>query len=495
VAAGFILLILGCTAMSIRLNWLYLIPALLCGNAFLLPAADFSLGPVYEEFTSTLTSTHRKEALGPLYYSEHQKETDAWCVPPLFYYGKDEGTESMEFDMLYPILTYDRFGAEYRFQILQLFSFAGGLSYSETNVHRFFLYPIYWQQRSAIPERNFTAFLPFYGHINNHLFRDEVKFVMLPIYVQSRKQDVVIDNYMWPFVDVRHGNGMTGWQFWPFYGHDHKELTYSTNHWGDAEPVFGYDKKFVMWPFYASATLGIGTSNIETQTVVFPLFSKTRSPLRKSTTYFWPFGYTRTVDYASKYTEWDFPWPLVEFAHGEGKETRRVWPLFCQARTAMAEDNWYLWPVYKFNRVNSGSLDRRRARILFFLYSDTVEKNTETGEAKHLVNFFPFYSSRTDLNGNKRFQALSILEPFVPNNKSIERGWAPLYSLWRSEENTETKASSQSLLWNLYRRETNPEGQKWSALFGLFQHQITGENSRWRLFYIPLDKSRRGGKS
>jgi hypothetical protein len=481
--------------MSVRLNWIYLLPALLSGSAFTLPAGEFSLGPAYSEFRSTLTSADRTEAAGPFYYSEHHENADSWAVPPLFYYGRDKATESQEFDVLYPLLTYDRFGPEYRFQIIQLFAFSGGQSYSETNVHRFILFPIYWQQRSGIPERNWTAVLPFYGNIKNHIFRDEVKFVMLPFYVQTRKGDVVIDNYVWPFVDVRHGNGMTGWQFWPFYGHDHKELTYSTNMWGDAEPVGGYDKKFVMWPFYVNATLGIGTTNVETQKIVFPLFSKTRSPQRESTTYFWPFGYTKTVDYVKKYTEKDYPWPLIVFAHGEGKETRRVWPFFSEARTPTLEDNWYLWPVYKYNRINSEPLDRRRTRILFFLYSDTIEKNTETGVANHLINFFPFYSSRTDLKGNKCFQVLTILEPFIPNNKSIERNWSPLWSLWRSEENVETQASSQSLLWNLYRRDTAPEEKKWSILFGLLQHQTTPDTSRWRLFFIPLDKSRKAGKN
>jgi len=92
------------------------------------------------------------------------------------------------------VIGYDRFGPEYRFHIIQVFSFSGGQTQSETNVNRFTLFPIYFQQRSATPELNYTALLPIYGTLKNRLFRDEMHFVMLPLYVQSRKKDIVTDN-------------------------------------------------------------------------------------------------------------------------------------------------------------------------------------------------------------------------------------------------------------------------------------------------------------
>ena len=44
------------------------------------------------------------------------------------------------------------------------------------------------------------------------LFRDEIFFVMFPIYSQTRKKDVVTDNYLYPFFHLRHGDGLHGWQ-------------------------------------------------------------------------------------------------------------------------------------------------------------------------------------------------------------------------------------------------------------------------------------------
>ena len=449
-------------------------------------SSEHSFGPAYHEFGLTLAPGHRTEALGPLWYAERKESARLWAVPPIFSYTLDEETDFAEFDFAYPVITYDRFGSEYRFHIFQLLSFAGGRTQSETNVSRFTLFPLYFQQRSAIPEKNYTAVIPFYGHLKNRLFRDEVNFVMLPIYVQSRKRDVVTDNYVYPFVHSRRGNGLKGWQVWPLTGHEHKVVTTRTNIWGETDTSAGHDKFFVLWPLFFNQTTGIGTTNPVHQQVLLPLYSRLRSPQRDSTRYLWPLGITHTVDREKKYIEWGTPWPLIVFDRGEGKTTSRVWPLFSQSHTATLESDWYLWLVYKFNRINSAPLDRRRTRILFFLYSDIIEKNTETGAALRRSDFWPLFTVQRDFDGSKRLQVLAPLEPFLPNNKSIERDYSPVWSLWRSEKNAKTGAASQSLIWNLYRRDAAPESRKYSLLFGLFQYQSSAAGKRWRVLYIPF---------
>src|SRR5262249_15913845 len=215
--------------------------------------------------------------------------------------------------------------------------------------------------------------------IKNRLFRDEAHWVMLPFYVQSRKRDVVTDNYVYPFFHLRHGDGLQGWQFWPITGREHKELTTRTNHWGDTEPIAGHHKFFVLWPFFFNQTVGIGTTNPAHQQLFVPFYNPLRSPLRDSISYPWPLGITHTIDREKKYREWGTPWPLVVFARGEGKTTSRVWPFFSHAHSEALDSDWYLWPVYKVNRIHFAPLERRRMRVMFFLYSDVIEKSTETG--------------------------------------------------------------------------------------------------------------------
>ncbi len=449
-----------------------------------------SLGPLHHQFKLTLDPGDRAETLGPVYYSERKESTRLWASPPLFSYTLDEATDFEEFDFLYPLLSYDRFGDEYRFHIFQVFSFSGGKTLTDTNVHRFTLFPFYFQQRSAIPEKNYTALIPLYGHLRNRLLRNEVNFALMPLYVQTRKRDIITYNVPYPFFHLRYGDGLKGWQFWPLIGSEHKSVTTRTNAWGEPEIVGGHDKFFAAWPFFFNQTTGIGTENPERHQAFIPFYSFLRSPQRDSTTYFWPFGLTITDDRAKKYHEVGAPWPLVVFGSGEGKTTRRFWPLFSRSENEFLESTWYLWPLYKYNRVHSAPLDRERTRLLLFLYSDLVERNIETGAALHRVDFWPLFTFRRGLDGHERLQLLSILESLIPNNKSIERNWSPLWAFWRAEKNPTTGAASQSLLWNLYRREVSPGARKSSFLFGLFQHQSGPDGKRWRVFFLPPGKNR-----
>jgi hypothetical protein len=87
-------------------------------------------------------------------------------------------------------------------------------------------------------------------------------------------------------------------------------------------------------------------------------------------------------------------------------------------------------------------------------------------------------------------QILAPIEPVLPGNRGIERNWSPLWSLWRSENNSKAGASSQSLLWNFYRDDTTPAAKNCSLLFGLFQYQSSAEIKEMRIFYLPVFWSR-----
>jgi hypothetical protein len=450
---------------------------------------EVSAGPLFERFNLTLNEGYRTEALSPLFYEEHKDTGWTWAVPPLLSYSVDSASSLKEFDFAYPVLTYDRYGKQYRWQLFQVLNFTGGESQRETNRDRFTLFPIYFQQRSSDPAENYTALIPFYGTIKSHMFRDEIHFVMWPIYCQTRKRDVVTDNYMVPFFDLRHGDGLKGWQLWPLVGNEHKDVTTLTNGFGDVETVPGHDSFFAAWPIYFNDRSGLGTANPVLHQGVIPAYTMERSPQRDSTTVLWPF-FTHTIDREKKYTEWDTPWPFVEFAHGEGKSTHRVWPVFSHARSPTLESGFFLWPVYKYDQIHSEPLERRRDRILFFLYSDIHETNTETGASRRRADLWPLYAWHRDFNGNTRFQVLALLEVWVLGSHKIDRDYSPFWAIWRAEKNAKTGARSQSLLWNLYRHEVSPEKKKVTALFGLYQYRSDAEGRRVRLFYLPTWKSK-----
>src|SRR5471030_2125226 len=211
---------------------------------------NFSAGPFYDQFPLTLDSGRRTEAAGPFFYKQEKDSEKTWAIPPLFSHERDPSIEQSEDDFLYPLLTCEHYGREYRWQLVQLFSFSGGQNPDDSRKKQFTIFPFYFQQRSPDTNENYTALFPIYGHINGRLFRDKIFFILFPIYGETQKRDVVNDNYLYPFFNVRHGDGMHGWQFWPFVGSEHKDVTSKTNGFGDVEIIGGYDSHFVAWPFY-----------------------------------------------------------------------------------------------------------------------------------------------------------------------------------------------------------------------------------------------------
>ena len=435
------------------------------------PACD--RGPWLARFQLTLEDGWRTEAAGPFYYSE-TKGDDAkehnWAIIPFYSDYENPDVESSEQDILYPLFSRIRYGQQYRWQFGQLWSKAGGEEPTDTHTVRKTIYPFYFRQTAPDTNLNYVAYVPFYGHLKHRLSRDEIFFVMFPFYAETRKKDVITDNYLYPFVHVRHGDGLQGWQVWPIVGHEHKDVTTETNGFGDVTVNGGHDQSFWLFPFHLKQDNGIGTDNPEKIRASIPFYFYSRSPQRDSTTVLFPL-FTWIDDRAKKYHEWQGPWPVVIFTRGAGKTTDRVWPLFSRSHNDSMESDSYGGPLYTFLRTHTELLDFRRTRVAFYLYENVVEKNLETGAEKRRVDMWPFFTWRKDFNGNEQLHVLSPVEPALPDNRGVERNWAPFWTLWRSEKNVKTGVSTASLLWNFYRSETRDGHKKVSLCFGLFRYE------------------------
>jgi hypothetical protein len=438
----------------------------------------------------TLEPGDRLEVLGPLFSREERDEQREWVLAPLISSVTNAGVGSRSLDILYPLFTYDRIGQEYRWQLFQVFNSVGAENQEGTHPRRFSLFPIYLQQRSEDTNLNYTSVFPFYGSVKNRLRRDEIKYVLFPAYLESRRKDVVTRNYLFPVFHMRRGDQLEGWQVWPLYGQEHKGVTYRTNTVDEVETVGGGRSFFAFWPLVLGQDSGVGTPHESRTRAVLPLFSYIRSPGRDSTTFVWPL-FTVTDDRAKGYREWDLPWPLVVFARGEGKTANRVWPLFSHAYSTNLESGFVLWPLYKYNAVRTESYERERRRILFFLYSRKREVERDPGRTRERTALWPLFVAQRDSDGNRRVQVLALLEPIWPDNGAVRRNYSPLWWIWRYEKNARTGAESRSLLWNLARWEKSPEASKGSFLFGLFKYERSSAGRDWRLFYFPLGRTMR----
>ncbi len=429
-------------------------------------------------------------SVGPFYEHRDTESGQVTSIAPIYSSFSEHALDHHEWDLLYPLISYDQYGDERRLHVLQLFSLSGGTSNTNTTKSTT-VFPFYFRQESEDPKKRYQALLPFYGTLKNRLFRDEIKVVAFPLYLQSRKKDVVTDNYLVPFFHRRHGNALQGWQVWPLAGWETKDLTTKTNVLGEVSPVGGHKKFSMAWPFYFRHQTELGTANPETAHALLPLFSSFKSPLRDSLTVPWPVGVTLTHDREKQYREVGLPWPFIVFARGEGKTANRIWPFFGNAANPSLKSHFYLWPLYRYRQLETDYERQEKTRWLFFLYTDYREKDLQKDRQSRRRALWPLFTQHVSETGVKRFQLVTPLEPLLPVNETVIRQYSPFWALWRSQHDPVNETRSQSFLWNLYRRDVTKSRVNGSALFGLVRWQRTEQNRSLKLFGMNIKRKSR----
>ena len=442
--------------------------------------AELHWGPAWDDYRLTLRPGEATEAFGPLWGSERSDGSWLWRLSPFVSHIEDPAIQRSEYEVLYPIFSYGRFGGEYAARFLQFFEFTGSTTPDDEAKDRKTLFPFFYYQKSTNPTNGYCAVLPLYGHLRNRLFRDEVSFVLAPLWVSSKKRGVQTDNVLFPFFHSRHGAGVQGWQMWPLVGSESKEITYRLNNLEEREVVPGHERQFFLLPFFIHERTGIGTENAATSWYFFPAYLQTRSPEMDYTSVFFFAHRTNRVE---KFSEWSAPWPFIGWANGPGKTARRIWPLWGRASSPSLESDFLFWPLYTHRGLTGPTLRRDRTRMLYFAYSDQHLVNTANGDDYRRRDLWPLFTWRKELNGQSRLQVFAPVEPLLPTNQSIERLYAPIWSVYRAEADPKTGQASQSLLWNFWRRDVTPIRTRTSFLFGAVQTQKTASGRQWRFLW------------
>ena len=448
-------------------------------------------GPLYDSFELTLREGRRTEVLGPLLSWEREPEREGWALHPLLSTECYPAMDRRSVDVLYPLFTYDRVGPESRWQLFQLLSGSHGADQQERRTERFTLFPVVFWERSEDPDRRTFAVLPFYGHLERRLFRDEIDVVLFPLWSRTRKRDVVTENWLYPFVHVRQGEGLVGWQLWPVYGYEKKEVTWRTNFWGEEVRVPGHVKRFVAWPFFVEHQTGQGSDRPMHQTAFVPFYASSRSSEHQSTSWGWPLGVTVSTNAKTGYHEVGAPWPFVVWGQGPGRTTCRLWPLYGLTHTPHRQSRFFLWPLWQSRRNELSDLTRHDRRVALFVYRE-LREDFRDGSRRSRHDLWPLGTYRRDSDGQSRLQLFAPVEPILPGNRGVERNYSPIWSVWRVEQDPGSGRSSHSLLWNLFRYERRPDAQKASLLFGVVRYECKGPGWRFQFLGLPLKGQRSG---
>lgn len=496
------------------LGWILLFAAVVSHPA---RAEDWlEAGPFMSSFPTLWEPGWRQQGLGPLAWWQETSDTVSAGISPLFSSSSTPSLDREQFDLLYPVLTWRRTGQESRWQVAQVFNWVSTGQQDETDryIHRT-VFPFYFQQKSVSGTNDYLAVFPFYGHLRNRLFRDESEFILFPLYSKTRKRDVVTRNYVYPFFHRREGPGLTGWQFWPLYGTQHKVETLGKDMFGDPLVSPAAESWFALWPLFGYQRASVVTTNERVNQPrlspfaspfsptrdrttfeslqALPFVALLRSPERDQTTYLWPL-FTRTEDRKNQFVEWGAPWPFIGWANGEGKTSRRVWPFYGRIQSGKSRREFVGWPFYTHRHQEDTAFERDRWTSGFILFDNNIIRSRETGEYRQQTGLWPFFHWAHDTSGRERLHVLAIAENIVKNREAVERNYSPVWSLYHSERDPARGLASQSVLWNFFRRDVSTNEVRTSSLFGLVQTARKTDGDRhWRLLWLPNRNFERPG--
>ena len=415
-------------------------------------ADDASLStfwPLYDYRSSAQADYQSLHLLGPFAKYETKGTETEYTLRPLFYRAVDEEGNS-ETDVLYPLFGHKKSKDSSRFHIFHLIDYDFGQSETGSN-NRWYVFPFLFYGEEE--QGTYRAFFPFGGTLYNWFGRDRITFALFPLYSRTERGTRRVDNVLWPFFARISGEDESGYKFWPIYGKSSKTGVYR--------------KKFFLWPIFFSESRKLDSDNPEEIRAAWPFYISRESPEKSFTAVLWPFFY-KFENRVKGYEEWNLPWPLVRVTEGEDYHGLKLLPFFADETMDVKRQRWYLWPIYKIEEMDTELIQRRRDRVLFFLYSDTRESKWETGDSMRRINFWPLFGYNRK-NGVSHFHVLSLIEPFFPENESIERLWSPL---WRIYQQKWDQQGNQviSLLWNLFWSERQGDRLAWE-LFPLFEYQ------------------------
>jgi len=398
--------------------------------------AEENAWPFYVRRSDPAAKAEQVEAVGPLLF-HHTGAGVAQGFRPVFMTTRLGNVAEGNF--LYPFFTWRSQPGYRTFSFFQLVNFrsTAGDTPAEHGDDHFDVWPFYFSRHSGDPADDYRALFPVGGVIKHRFGKDQIKFVLFPLYGQTEKGEKRTTHTPWPFIRTIRGGGHYGFEFWPLAGRVSRD--------GD------YDRQFYLWPFLYKSATHLSDPQPDVKIGVLPFYARDTGPGYLSETFLWPFlGYThRTAPY--RYEEDRYFWPFLVQGYGDQRLVNRWAPFYTHSVIKGYDKTWYLWPIYrraKWNDPEHG-LAQRKDQVLFFVYWSLEQRSLTNPAAApaHKRHLWPLFSSWDNGAGRKQVQALSPFEIFLPNNDKVRQLWTPLFALYRYNAQPETGVR-HAFLWN-----------------------------------------------
>lgn len=412
-----------------------------------------TLWPLLDYRENSAKKTAKLSILGPLLTFERTADDEITAFRPLFHTEEDNHFTRKASYYLYPLASAEITPDVTRMEFLQIFqSNTFRKAEPEEKEQQFMLFPFIIKGESK-KYGPYTSVFPLYGDIYERFWRDEYHYALFPIYGRTVNKGTTNYHFLWPFFTLTSGEKESGFQFWPLYGQASREGVYNSS--------------FALWPLFTREVRGLNTAEPSRRLSVFPLYASFDSPSVSSRTWLWPFfGYATDRNYQEE--ERNYLWPFWLTITGNKRNVTRFLPFYSAETTKDSTRNWYLWPLYRHDTMQSAHYRQERDKVLFFLFTNRLESWAQDGKERQRTTLWPLFLYNRNTDGERSLSLPALLEPILDRD-GIEKLWAPLWRVYVQKWNDQGD-SSLSILWNLYWHEKSKDSLGWE-LFPLFRYR------------------------
>lgn len=409
---------------------------------------------------------YQKELLGPFITVNKDQQRSEYGLRPLFYRLDDEKNDHSELDVVYPLFTYWQKDNMKSVQfLLYLMKYDSEKLDNGFTEREFTFFPFIFYKDALEDDKDHFGVFPVYGNLKNSFSKDEIKFLLFPLFMKTKDEGNETTSILWPFFSTYSGDH-EGFRIWPIYGKRTKEKN-------------DLNEEFIMWPFYVRNEKQFYGERIYTKSF-FPFYSEAELLGIRHRSYFWPL-INRTESEQEGFERWDVPWPLVNITRGKKYQTR-IFPFYSRSESEEKdEDGFILWPIYRYSTIHLEDYTREKKNLFLFLYKQEIYKpKTDEGKNGKRIDLWPLFTY-SSIGNSSHFHILTIFEPFIRSNDRLYRNYAPFWRLF--EWKKEGELSKASLLWDIISLKKSGEGSvfKIKPLIPLFSLKNTENEQSFKL--------------